>query len=224
MQALVDGIRHFQQNDFPAKIRLFKRLAKGQQPIALLITCSDSRINPNLLTNTEPGELFILRNAGNIVPPHGLGHGGEEATIEYAILGLGIRDIIVCGHSHCGAMGALVSPEGIVESMPAVSAWLRHAESARRIVAAKYGRLRPPEQAQAAVQENVLVQLDNLQTHPPVTAGLAGGDVRLHGWVYAIQTGEVTGYDAERGLFVPVTDRHPAALPRRSRLATAKAG
>ena len=224
MQALVDGIRHFQQNDFPARIRLFKRLAKGQQPIALLITCSDSRINPNLITNTEPGELFILRNAGNIVPPHGLGHGGEEATIEYAILGLGIRDIIVCGHSHCGAMGALVAPEAIGESMPAVSAWLRHAESARRIVAAKYGHLRPPERAQAAVQENVLVQLDNLRTHPPVAAGLAGGDVRLHGWVYAIQTGEVTAYDPERGQFVPLTDRHLAALPRRSRLATADAG
>jgi carbonic anhydrase len=218
VQALVDGIRHFQQNDFPAKIRLFKRLAKGQQPIALLITCSDSRINPNLLTNTEPGELFILRNAGNIVPPHGLGHGGEEATIEYAILGLGIRDIIVCGHSHCGAMGALVAPEGIVESMPAVSAWLRHAESARRIVAAKYSHLQPPERAQAAVQENVLVQLDNLRTHPPVAAGLAGGDVRLHGWVYKLETGQVFAFDPERGQFAPLTGISPAPVPPPARL------
>jgi carbonic anhydrase len=223
MQALVKGIQHFQQHDFPAKIRLFKRLAKGQQPIALFITCSDSRINPNLITHTEPGELFILRNAGNIVPPHGTSSGGEEATIEYALLGLGIQDIIVCGHSHCGAMGALLAPEGIRESMPAVCAWLRHAESARRIVATKYRHLRQPELARAAIQENVLVQLDNLRTHPPVAVGLASGQVRLHGWVYTIETGQVAAYDPERGQFVPLTDPHPASLPRLSQLAAAAA-
>lgn len=223
MQALINGIRHFQENDFPPKTRLFKRLAKGQRPIAVLITCADSRISPNLITHTEPGELFILRNAGNIVPPHGAGPGGEEATIEYALLRLGIRDIIVCGHSDCGAMGALVAPKGFCESLPSVDAWLRHAESARRIVTAKYGHLRQPELARKVIQENVLVQLDNLRTHPPVAAGLATGAVRLHGWVYTIESGQVAAYDSGLGQFIPLIERHPASLPRPAQLGTAAA-
>src|SRR5947209_1011259 len=110
MQKLVEGVHHFQANIFSPQRELFERLADGQSPVALFITCSDSRINPNLLTQTEPGELFILRNAGNLVPPYGAGPGGEAATVEFATAALGIRDIIVCGHSHCGAMRALLAP------------------------------------------------------------------------------------------------------------------
>jgi carbonic anhydrase len=108
MQKLVDGVHQFQENVFGAKQALFERLADGQQPLALFITCSDSRIDPCLLTQTQPGELFILRNAGNIVPPYGQGSGGEAATIEYAVCALKLKDIIVCGHSHCGAMNGLL--------------------------------------------------------------------------------------------------------------------
>src|SRR5947208_16582436 len=130
MQKLVEGIHHFQANIFRSQRELFERLAHGQQPDALFITCSDSRINPNLITHTEPGDLFILRNAGNIIPPYGAANGGEGATIEYAVAGLGVQDIIICGHSHCGAMKGLLAPEGL-QDLPVFAAWLSHAEATR---------------------------------------------------------------------------------------------
>lgn len=133
MQKLVEGIHQFQQNIFTSQESLFQRLMRGQQPLALFITCSDSRIDPSLLTQTEPGELFIMRNAGNIVPSYGAVQGGEAATIEYAVSVLGVRDVIICGHSHCGAMGALLQPEQTAE-LPAVRDWLRHAEATSRIM------------------------------------------------------------------------------------------
>ena len=104
MKRIVDGVHHFQENVFREKQELFEGLAGGQQPLALFITCSDSRIDPCLLTNTQPGELFVTRNAGNIEPPHAAGSGGEAATIEYAVCALKVKDIIVCSHSHFGAM------------------------------------------------------------------------------------------------------------------------
>ncbi|HMC88427.1 MAG TPA: carbonic anhydrase, partial [Gemmataceae bacterium] len=113
MQKLIEGIHRFQSEDFLPMQGLFEQLAKGQQPETLFITCSDSRIDPNLLTRSKPGDLFILRNAGNIVPPHSAGNGGEAATIEFAVAALGVKDIIVCGHSHCGAMRGLLQPEQI---------------------------------------------------------------------------------------------------------------
>jgi len=204
MQKLVQGIHSFQDNLFSSQRELFERLAKGQAPDALFITCSDSRINPNLITQTEPGELFILRNAGNIVPPHKMAVGGEEATIEFAIVGLGIRDIIVCGHSHCGAVNALLAREGIRETMPAMCSWLNYAESARRIVREKYSGLEKESLLNVAIQENVLVQLENLRTHPAVAKALAREALNLHGWVYKFETGQVFGYDPREGQFVEV--------------------
>src|SRR6476660_10431004 len=137
MQKLIQGIHRFQERDFQPLQGLFEQLAHGQTPETLFITCSDSRIDPNLLTRSKPGELFILRNAGNIVPPHGAANGGEGATIEFAVAGLGVEDVIVCGHSHCGAMTALLNAESL-GGMPLVSAWLSHAEATRRIVREKY--------------------------------------------------------------------------------------
>ena len=110
MQKLVEGIHQFQNDIFSSKQRLFERLVDGQHPLALFITCSDSRIDPSLLTQTEPGELFIMRNAGNIVPPYGTINGGEAATIEFAVSALGVKDIVICGHSHCGAMNGVLKP------------------------------------------------------------------------------------------------------------------
>lgn len=203
MQKLIQGIHQFQTTDFRPLEGLFKQLAKGQNPETLFITCSDSRIDPNLLTQSQPGDLFILRNAGNIIPPHGAGNGGEGATIELAVDALGVKDIIICGHSHCGAMRALLEP-AMVESLPAVASWLSHAESTRRIVRDKYTHLEGDALVMATVEENVLVQLENLRTLPSIAPRLMRGDLHLHGWVYKIQTGDVFAYDLASGQFVPV--------------------
>jgi carbonic anhydrase len=168
----------------------------------LFITCSDSRIDPGLLTQTQPGELFILRNAGNLVPAYGAVSGGEAATIEYAIAVLKVRDIIVCGHSHCGAMGGLLDPQEI-EGLPAVRTWLNHAEATARIIKENYGHIVEREaRLTATVEENVLVQLENLRTHPAVAAALSRDELKLHGWVYKFETGQVFAYDPQQGQYL----------------------
>jgi carbonic anhydrase len=212
MQKLINGLHQFQSSVFSSQRELFERLAHGQTPDALFITCSDSRINPNLITQTEPGELFILRNAGNIIPPHGAANGGEGATIEYAVAALGVKDIIVCGHSHCGAMSGLLNPAGLDE-LPQVRSWLSHAESTRRIVKENYGHLSGQALLTTTVEENVLVQLENLRTHPTVAAALSGGRLNLHGWVYKIETGEVFAYDPREGQFEPLVAAVPDYVP-----------
>lgn len=209
MQKLIQGLHQFQDHVFSSQRELFERLAHGQQPEALFITCSDSRINPNLLTQTGPGELFILRNAGNIIPPHGAANGGEGATIEFAVAALGVKDIIVCGHSHCGAVKGLLKPESLTE-MPAVAAWLSHAEATRRIVKENYSHLSGDACLTAAIEENVLVQLENLRTHPSVASRLARRELKLHGWVYNFERGEVFAYDHEAGQFLAL-GRHSGA-------------
>lgn len=209
MQKLIQGIHEFQRSIFRTQRDLFESLARGQAPETLFITCSDSRINPNLITQTQPGELFIIRNAGNIVPPHGPQVGGEAATIDYAIAALKVKDIIVCGHTHCGAMKAVINPQD-VEGLPRVAAWLSHADATRQIILEHYQHLEGTARVTATVQENVLVQLEHLRTQPLVAAGLAGGRLRLHGWVYKIETGEVFAFDPEQRQFLPVTE---ASLP-----------
>lgn len=208
MQKLIQGLHHFQANIFSSQRDLFERLAQGQKPEALFITCSDSRINPNLITQTAPGDLFILRNAGNIIPPYGAAQGGEEATIEYAVAVLGVKDIIVCGHSHCGAMGALLNQEGL-EDLPAVKSWLGQAEATRRIVKENYRHLSGQALVTAAIEENTLVQIENLRTHPAVAAKVSRGELSLHGWVYQIETGRVFSYDPAQGQFVPLVSELP---------------
>lgn len=204
MQKLVEGIHQFQKDVFSSKQRLFERLAEGQHPLALFITCSDSRINPNLLTQTEPGELFILRNAGNIVPPYGAVEGGEAATIEYAVSVLGVKDIIICGHSHCGAMGGLLD-QSQLEKLPAVRSWLAHCESTHRIIDENYAHITDATaRLTATVEENVLVQLEHLRTHPTVAAALGRQALNLHGWVYKFESGQVFGYDPKEGQFVSI--------------------
>lgn len=203
MQKLIQGLHRFQENIFSSQRELFERLAQGQTPDALFITCSDSRINPNLITQTAPGELFILRNAGNIIPPHGAANSGEAATVEYAVAALGVKDIIVCGHSHCGAMSGLLQPESLQE-LPLVQSWLSHAEATRRIITENYSHLSGLPLLTATVEENVLVQLENLRTHPCVAAAIRAGALNLHGWVYKIETGEVFAYHPEQEQFQPL--------------------
>ena len=201
MQKLVDGIHKFQNHIYSKQRRLFDGLIDGQSPQALFITCSDSRINPNLITQTDPGELFILRNAGNIVPPYGAVWGGEAGTIEYAVAALKVRDIIVCGHSRCGAMDGLLHPEKLAE-LKAVRELLKHAEATERILKDNYTHI-TDEKARLtlAVEENVLVQLENLRTHPYVRAAISRGELNLHGWVYKLETGQVFAYDSREGQF-----------------------
>lgn len=211
MQKLVDGIHEFRQSSFSADQKLFQNLVEGQSPLALFITCSDSRIDPNRLTQTKPGELFILRTAGNIVPPYGAVHGGEAATIEYAVAAPKIQDLIICGHSHCGAMSGLLNPEA-VEKMPAVRAYLDHAEATRRIVDENYDHLTDPtKRLTLTVEENVLVQLENLKTHPSVAAALGRNQLKIHGWVYKFETGEVFAFNPEKNQFLPIQDVAPPA-------------
>lgn len=208
MQNLIEGIHQFQNESFLPLQGLFEQLAKGQNPETLFITCSDSRIDPNLLTRSKPGDLFILRNAGNIIPPHGVNSGGEAATIEFAVAALGVRDIIICGHSHCGAMQGLLQPEKVA-SLPAVASWLLNAETTRRIIKDNYSHLEGDKLLTATIEENVLVQLENLRTLPAVGSRLVKGDLHLHGWVYKIETGEVFAYDVRQGQFLKLAEYNP---------------
>ena len=204
MQKLVQGIHNFKRNSFSKDQKLFETLVGGQNPLALFITCSDSRIVPNRLTQTEPGELFIQRTAGNIVPPYGAVLGGEAATIEYAVSALKVKDVIICGHSHCGAMAGLLNLDSL-KTMPSVRAYLEHAEATRRIVEENYQHLTEPDKRLTlTVEENVLVQLENLRTHPSVAAALGRDELKLHGWVYKFESGDVFAFDPDKCAFLPI--------------------
>jgi carbonic anhydrase len=201
MQKLIEGIHKFQNEVFSGQADLFKKLEKGQNPEVLFITCSDSRINPNLITQTEPGDLFIIRNAGNIVPSYSSNPSGETATIEFAIDGLGVKHIVICGHSKCGAMNAILKPN-LVEKMPAMRNWLLNAETTKRIIFDHYKHLEGDDLLMATIEENVLMQLEHLKTHPSVASKLAKKEIKLHAWVYKFETGKIFNYDASLGQFV----------------------
>ncbi len=201
MQKLVRGVQQFQKNVFGKQKELFEELAEGQNPEVLFITCSDSRLDPNLLTQSQPGDVFIMRNAGNIIPAYGPTSTGEAGTIEFAVAALGIRDIIICGHSHCGAMKGVLKPNAVTE-MPAVASWLKHAESTQKIMWENYQHLDGEALLNATVQENVLAQIENIKTHPVVAARAMRGELNIHGWVYKFETGEVFAYDPKQEQFV----------------------
>lgn len=204
MDRLVGGIQKYKREYFTQHEEFFRELVKGQSPRALFITCSDSRIDPNVLTQTEPGEIFIQRTAGNIVPPYGSVRGGEAATVEYAVKALKVRHIIICGHSHCGAMSGLLHPEKL-SGLPAVQSYLEFAEATSQILLENYSDITDDEKRlKLAVEENVLVQLENLRTHPSVAAAVGRGELGLHGWVYKFETGDVTAFNPATGQFLPV--------------------
>lgn len=200
MQDIINGILKFQRDAFPTRQKLFKNLANWQGPRTLFISCSDSRLVPELVTQQEPGELFVIRNAGNIVPPYGPEAGGEVATVEYAVAALKVTDIVVCGHSNCGAMTAVANCTCMTD-MPAVGHWLRYADSAR-FVNESHSHENAAAKADAMIHENVIAQLANLQTHPSVRLALKEGRVTLHGWFYDIESGRIDAYDETTGNFV----------------------
>jgi carbonic anhydrase len=218
MEKIVRGIHQFQSALFEEHRELFTQLSTGQQPDTLLITCSDSRIVPDLLTQTQPGELFVMRNAGNIIPPYGASTGGEGATIEFAIAALKVNHIVVMGHSHCGAMKGLLRPEDLA-SLPLVAGWLKHAEATASVVKECYPDLEGADLLNAAIKENVLVQLDNLRTYPAVAAKLAQGAITLHGWVYEIESGRIFAYDPAQARFVSLSSE--SVLPTATKRLTA---
>lgn len=200
---VLQGIQHFQERVFGGKKSLFRRLGRGQSPLALFVTCSDSRIDPSLLTQTEPGELFILRNAGNLVPPPG-DISGSAATLEYALKVLHIRDVIVCGHSKCGAIQGLLSPDSL-RDLPAVSSWLTHARDILPVVESLGAALTPAERLNLAIERNVLLQLEHIKSYSFVTEALAADRLRLHGWMYYLESGQVTVHVPGKERFAPLT-------------------
>jgi carbonic anhydrase len=190
LEKLLGGVSRFQKHVYPKHQDLFEKLALGQRPEALFITCSDSRIDPSLLTQTKPGELFICRVIGNIVPPYPDAVGGVSATIEYAVGVLQVPIVIVCGHTDCGVMKGALNPDAL-KDYPNVTHWLRYAQVEHRDLL-------------SLTESNVVAQLKNLRTHPTVAARLEEGDLALHGWVYHIGPGEVTAYSEETGKFQPL--------------------
>jgi len=202
VQKFLGGISRFQRDVYPQHRDLFEKLAVGQRPEALFITCADSRIDPCLLTQTKPGELFICRVIGNIVPPYPDAVGGVSATIEYAVGVLRVPEVIVCGHTDCGVMRGALNPDAVA-AFPNVTAWLRYANIEHRD---------PEPSAQtllALTEANVVAQLKNLRSHPTVAARLEQGDLSLHGWVYHIGPGVVTAYDESSGKFeTPASSAH----------------
>ena len=201
VEKFLRGISQFQKYVYPEHQDLFEKLAGGQRPEALFITCADSRIDPCLLTQTKPGELFICRVIGNVVPPYPDAVGGVSATIEYAVGVLGVPEVIVCGHTDCGVMRGALNPEALA-AYPSVAAWLRYTKVEHR---------EPEPSADlllALTEDNVVAQLQNLRSHPVVAARLEHGDLALHGWVYHIGPGTVTAYNEASRRFETTAETH----------------
>lgn len=202
MNHLLPGLRKFSEKVFPKQQEHFQTLSQGQKPHTLMITCADSRIDPSLVTQTKPGELFVVRNAGNIIPPYGMSSGGEEAAIQFAVDGLGVSNVVICGHTQCGAMAALAGNLNL-DHIPSVKVWLTHAEKTKSRMGAldqslvNLGRF---------AEENVLVQAENLKTHPAIANAIAEGRIHLFAWVYNFQNGLVTVYDPRLKRFIPTSE------------------
>ena len=204
-ERLVAGVLRFQREIYPPMQATYQRLAQeGQKPHTLFITCADSRVNPELITQSGPGEIFVCRNVGNLVPPYGETAGGVAAIIEYAVAALRVSHVVVGGHTDCGAMNGLLHPEK-VKGLPMVTSWLRNGDSALSIVRNRKTVRNERSVLEDLIEENVLQQLQHLRTYPSVAGRLAEGALALSGWVYDIGHGIVRIYDEEQRRFSPVT-------------------
>ncbi len=206
MQQLLDGYAMFRSRVLGDYSRHFAELASCEEPRALFITCSDSRVMPEMIMQCAPGELLCCRNTGNLVPPPEETASGVAATVEYALHALHVPDIIVCGHSDCGAMRALLD-EGQLKDLPLLRAWLCHAGP---MAHAFRGVMQDPrvwpadERLRVLTEMNVMAQLRSLSAHPAVARALRRGSVRIHGWMYEIPTGEIHCLDPATGSFRPL--------------------
>lgn len=187
---LIAGHAKFQAEVLGDHAELLAQLAQGQSPDTLFITCSDSRIDPSLITQSKPGDLFVIRNAGNIAPAldaGGTSNDGSAASIEFAVRALGVKHIVVCGHASCGAMRALANPE-VLEELPSVARWLEHSEQLRGA---------GTDDLDDLVERNVLLQLERLATYPSVRAAIDAGSLELHGWVFDIGSGKLRAHNGD---------------------------
>jgi carbonic anhydrase len=207
LELLKEGVRTFQAETYTANAKLYQQAAsEPQQPHTLMITCADSRIDIETVTHSSPGQLFITRNVGNIVPAYGEMLGGVSAVIEYAVSKLKVKHVVICGHSDCGAMKALQHPESL-EELPTVKSWLRNAHAAAVVAEslAEDGDS-PDKTLNRLCERNVLLQLQHLKTHPSVAGAMARGELTVSGWVYDIGEGHVNiAEDNGSSVFVPVT-------------------
>lgn len=202
IERLLTGVRKFRTEIYPQRQAAYQQLIReGQKPHALFITCSDSRIDPELLTQSGPGQIFVFRNIGNLVPPYGEMLGATSAVIEYAVVALNIPHIVVCGHTDCGAMKGLLGRQELT-SLPIVNRWLTSAEAALSVVEARDASADPKEALESLIQENVLMQINHLRTHPSVAGRIAQGTLAISGWVYDIAGGKVRVYDDRERRFV----------------------
>lgn len=201
---LTDGILKFQRDVFPDRQAEFAYAAQNpQKPHTLLITCADSRIDPEAITQSGAGQIFVTRNIGNMVPPYGEMLGGVSAVIEYAVDALGVQHAVVCGHTDCGAMKGVLAEAGKLDSMPTVKSWLRNADAAKRVAASVDGGT---PSLHTLTEQNVLSQVQHLRTHPSVAGAIARGVLTVSGWVYDIEHGDVRIYDEAQDKFVSVRD------------------
>lgn len=203
---LLAGVRHFRKEVYPENSDRYQQAMRGpQRPHTLFITCADSRVDPELLTQSGPGDLFVMRNIGNLVPAYGQMLGGVSAVIEYAVQAVEVSQIVVCGHSGCGAMTGLLHRDKLV-SMPTVNAWLQNAEAALSVVDASYDSSDEELRLQELIRQNVLLQLNHLRTHPSVAGKVAQQKLALSGWVYDIGNGHVDIYEPSVNSFVPLSE------------------
>src|SRR3954468_15563532 len=203
LERLLTGVRRFREEEFPSRRELYAQITRdGQKPHTLFITCADSRLDPELLTGSGPGYIFVSRNIGNVVPAYGAMLGGVSAVIEYAVSALEVSQVVICGHSDCGAMKSLLRPESL-DKLPTVKRWLTSAEAAISVTNAVCDREDGARFLSNLVEQNVLLQISHLKTHPSVAGRLARGQLGIRGWVFDITSGMVTmcGEDAQ---FVPI--------------------
>jgi carbonic anhydrase len=208
MQQLIEGVHRFRNDEFGNYRSLFQRLSReGQNPHTLFITCSDSRVLAELITQSQPGDLFVVKNIGNIVPPAAVTgtSNSTAAAIEFAVETLRVSDIVICGHSQCGAMTALLGEPLNEKRMPHLKEWLTLAEPVREIMRTQYGHVRDEQQRMnLAAGENVLFALENLHSYYCVQDRLMEGSLRLHGWFFKIATAELFAYNPETRQFSPL--------------------
>ena len=214
MNRLLQGYARFRSTVFPTLKDHFHLLADSQHPDILFITCADSRVVPNLIFQTEPGDMFLCRTAGNIVPPFGQMAGGVSATVEYAVAVLHIHHIVVCGHSDCGAIRAVLPPDTAANPraasdlarLPLTAKWLGYVEPAWKYLPPGISHADTHTLHTALIHANVIAQLENLKTHPEVARALAHHTLEVHGWYYDILTGAVEAWDHQRRQFLPLED------------------
>lgn len=203
LNRLLTGVRKFRESEFPSRSELYAQITReGQSPHTLFITCADSRIDPELLTGSGPGDIFVARNIGNLVPAYGGMLGGVSAVIEYAVSALEVSLIVVCGHSDCGAMKSLLRPESL-DKLPTVKHWLTSAEAAISVADAMAPRDDVPSFLSNLIGQNVLLQMNHLRTHPSVAGALARGTLEIRGWVFNVTSG-VVSMAGEDGQFAAI--------------------